>query len=236
MRVGNIPPGEAIQVCIETVAQLSLVHGEWTLRLPLVVAPRYTSGLPLPRCVVGNGTSNDTDQVPDASTVTPPTWLPGFASPVDLRLSVDLQMGQLPGSQNWIDRLKSSLHSVVLEAPNDLQNDSKESRCRIDVLPGERVDRDFILRGTIDDSSIRTTLTAEIPDSITEKNSQPKRTIFAINIVPPRANSQVPRAATQKELMHTIPNFGGRSDVGLSRGWHNWHAVGIDARAGRRLG
>ncbi len=185
MRVGNIPPGEAVQVCIETVTQLSVVHGEWTLRLPLVVAPRYTSGLPLPRNALGRGTSHDTDQVPDASTVTPQTWLPGFASPVDLRLSVDLQMGQLAGQQDWVGNLKSSLHSVVLE--------SSESSCRIDILPGERVDRDFILRGSVDDSSIRTTLTAESHSSKTNDRGETKRLTFAVSIVPPRVDSPVPR-------------------------------------------
>ena len=186
MRVGNIPPGEAVQVCIETVTQLAIVHGEWTLRLPLVVAPRYTSGLPLPRSSVGGGTSHDTDQVPDASTVTPPTWLPGFASPVDLRLSVDLQMGELAGSQSWIENLKSSLHSVVLNASS--------SGCRIDILLGERVDRDFILRGRVDDSSIRTSLTAETQSSKEDKSGTSKRRLtFAINIVPPRVNQPAPR-------------------------------------------
>jgi Ca-activated chloride channel homolog len=185
MRVGNIPPGEAIQVCIETVTQLAIFHGEWTLRLPLVVAPRYTSGLPLPRNSVGSGTSPDTAQVPDASTITPPTWLPGFASPVDLRLRVDVQLGERSGSQNWGENLKSSLHSVVLDAT--------PSGCRIDILPGERVDRDFILRGRVDDASIRTTLSAETHPSLEQNGVAHNRLTFAINIVPPRVSSPMPR-------------------------------------------
>ncbi len=115
LKVGNIPPGEAIQICIQTVSQLSIVHGEWTLRLPLVVAPRYTSGIPLPRTSSGNGICHDTDQVPDASCVTPPTWLPGFASHIDLRLVVDIEVGQLACAPDWATQLKSSLHTAFSE-------------------------------------------------------------------------------------------------------------------------
>lgn len=195
MRVGNIPPGEAVQVCIETVSQLAVVNGEWTLRMPLVVAPRFTSGLPLPRDAAGLGTAIDTDQVPDASTVTPPTWLPGFASPVDLRLSVDLRMGHVSGYVNWVDCLKSSLHSIVLEEKINKGQDSSNSECRIQVQPGNRVDRDFVLRGNIDDSRIKTTLTAECPAAGTSdsETDEAETITFAIDIVPPRVHSQVPR-------------------------------------------
>ncbi len=95
MKVGNIPPGEAVQIRIQCVGTLPVVRGEWTLRMPLVVTPKYTSGLVLPRDFVGDGTHHDTDQVPDASTVTPPVWLPGFANPVDLRLAVSIDLGSL---------------------------------------------------------------------------------------------------------------------------------------------
>jgi Ca-activated chloride channel family protein len=181
MKVGNIPPGEAIQVRIETIGALPVVHGEWTLRLPLVVAPRYTSGLPLPFGRAGAGVERDTDQVPDASTVSPPTWLPGFASPVDLRLSVDLEMGSFANSPTWARDLKSSLHSVIVQ--NDYSAPSRV--CRVSVLPGERIDRDFILRGKVDASDIQTSLTLE-------SGSSDKMT-FALNIVPPRVERQVPR-------------------------------------------
>lgn len=178
MKVGNIPPGEAIQVRIETVGVLPVVDGEWTLRLPLVVAPRYTSGLALPQSPAGSGTTQDTEQVPDASTVTPPTWLPGFANPVQLRLDVDIQMDQLMES-TLAKQLRSSLHAVLVER-DEFQ---PASRCRVSVQPGERVDRDFVLRGRIDASQVKTSLALE-------SDSRDRSTMtFALHIVPPRAES-----------------------------------------------
>ncbi|MEZ6042478.1 MAG: VIT domain-containing protein [Planctomycetaceae bacterium] len=215
MKVGNIPPGEPVQIVIETVGLLDVEHGEWTLRLPLVVAPRYTSGLPLPFGQSGNGVHADTDQVPDASVVSPPTWLPGFASPVSLRLTVDLDMGTLASPANWKEWLQSSLHSVVLTdsthdrslpastlraagaAETTEHGEFRNCRCRVQLQPGERINRDFILRGRIDGSQIRTSLAAERIDVPTRQKSGAPTAVsesaFAVTIVPPNLRHQAPR-------------------------------------------
>src|SRR5262249_11964191 len=77
MRVGNIMPGERVSVRLTLVGPLPYADGEATYRLPLVVAPRYIPGDPLPGGQVGDGTVPDTDQVSDASRITPPVLLPG---------------------------------------------------------------------------------------------------------------------------------------------------------------
>ncbi len=48
LRVGNILPGERVTVELTVVGPLSYEDGEATFRLPLVVAPRYIPGTPLP--------------------------------------------------------------------------------------------------------------------------------------------------------------------------------------------
>jgi Ca-activated chloride channel family protein len=88
LRVGNLPPGEAATVHLTLVGPLPYRDGEVTFRFPLVVAPRYIPGLPLPVPCVGAGTEPDTDAVPDASRISPPVLLPGFPNPVRLRLGV----------------------------------------------------------------------------------------------------------------------------------------------------
>jgi Ca-activated chloride channel family protein len=85
MTVGNIPAGASVDVEIVVVGHLDLVPGtagasatsvspalSARLRLPGVVAPRYTSGTPLSGPSAGEGVTPDTDTVPDASRVTPP--------------------------------------------------------------------------------------------------------------------------------------------------------------------
>ena len=88
LRVGNIPPKEEVQVELTLVGPLPVSAGEATFQFPLVVAPRYVPGVPLDGPSVGAGWASDTDQVPDASRVTPPVLLAGFPNPVRLSLEV----------------------------------------------------------------------------------------------------------------------------------------------------
>src|SRR5262249_36302201 len=129
LRVGNLMPGEEATVRLTLAELLPYDDGEVTFRFPLVVAPRYIPGTPLPGPWVGDGTAPDTDAVPDASRVTPPVLLPGFPNPVRLSIGVDLDPAGLP-----LGPVRSSLHTVVHEGN------------RVEIQPGERVDRDFILR------------------------------------------------------------------------------------------
>jgi Ca-activated chloride channel homolog len=130
MRVGNILPGERVSVRLTLVGPLPYADGEAEYRLPLVVAPRYIPGEPLPGDQVGAGTALDTDAVPDASRIRPPVLLPGFPNPVRLAIAVDVDPGGLP-----LSGVRSSLHAV---------RTSEEGT--ITVEPGERVNRDFLLR------------------------------------------------------------------------------------------
>ena len=59
--------------------------------------------------------------------------LPGFPNPVRLSLTVDVDSGALP-----LRDFRSSLHAVVEENREGVRN--------IRLKPGERLDRDFILR------------------------------------------------------------------------------------------
>jgi Ca-activated chloride channel homolog len=173
LSVGNIPPGEAIRIRLITVGQLSVVNSVWTLRLPLVVAPRYTSGLGIPQFSAGSGTTPDTDEAPDASHVTPPVLLPGCANPVDLSVSVDIDLESLNPVADWHEHLASSLHAVVL--------DGDAKRCRVRIEPGHRVDRDFILRGSIASDQLRTA-------GRMERSKNNGRRTFAIHLTPPKVS------------------------------------------------
>jgi Ca-activated chloride channel family protein len=129
MRVGNILPGERVSVALTLVTPLSYEDGEATFRFPLVVAPRYIPGSPVPGPAVGAGYGEDTDAVPDASRITPPILLPGFPNPVRLAIDIGVDAGGLP-----LSGARASLPVVSTEDG------------RYQVRPGERLDRDFILR------------------------------------------------------------------------------------------
>jgi Ca-activated chloride channel family protein len=129
MRVGNILPGERVSVALTLVSPLSYEDGEATFRFPLVVAPRYIPGTALPGTAVGAGYAEDTDAVPDASRITPPILLPGFPNPVRLSIDIGVDPGGLP-----LSGARASFPVVSAEDG------------RFQVQPGERLNRDFILR------------------------------------------------------------------------------------------
>lgn len=146
LRVGNLPPGEAATVELTLSGPLPCDDGEVTFRFPLVVAPRYIPGTPLPGTSVGDGTALDTDAAPDASRISPPVLLPGYPNPVRLSLTVDVAPSDIP-----VGQFRCSLHSVF-EARDDAGG------MRIVLQAGERLDRDFILRFRLGDGALRSAL------------------------------------------------------------------------------
>jgi Ca-activated chloride channel family protein len=166
MRVGNLLPGERATVRLAMAGPLPYGDGEATYRFPLVVAPRYVPGAPLPGPSVGDGTVPDTDAVPDASRVTPPVLLPGFPNPVRLSLEVEVDPAGLP-----LRGLASSLHSVRSE---------QDGHLLVRMQPGERADRDFVLRLSLGDEAVASAL-ATVPDAEGEEGT------FALTILPPPA-------------------------------------------------
>ncbi|MFF4772242.1 VIT domain-containing protein [Microtetraspora fusca] len=129
IRVGNILAGERVQIHLTLSQPLPFEDGAAEFRFPLVVAPRYIPGTPLDGGQVGDGTAPDTDAVPDASRITPPVLLPGFPNPVRLSLVTTIDPAGL-----GLEEIRSSLHEVIQEGDT------------LRLTPGERLDRDFILR------------------------------------------------------------------------------------------
>ncbi len=109
VRVGNLGPGEEATIEMRLTGPLSFEDGEATFRFPLVVAPRYTAGTPLPGDQTGSGLAADTDAVPDASRVTPPRLIDSDERP-DLQISLSLD-----GAGLALSDLRSSLPTAVTE-------------------------------------------------------------------------------------------------------------------------
>lgn len=129
MRAGNILPGERVVVRLSLVGPLPYEDGAATFRFPLVVAPRYIPGAILAGPAAGDGQAPDTDAVPDASRITPPVLLPGFPNPLRLSVGVTIDPAGLE-----LGEVRSSLHTV------------SEQDGTLRIAPGERADRDFVLR------------------------------------------------------------------------------------------
>lgn len=174
LRVGNLPAGESATVELTLAGPIAYADGEATFRFPFVVAPRYVPGSALPGPFVGDGVASDTDAVPDASRISPPVLLPGFPNPVRLSLAVEI-----PHSSLVPYDVRSSLHTVVEE------ESATERRLRL--LPGERLNRDFILRYRLAEERIQSALTLH-PDA------EGKEGTFLLTLVPPQLARETVRA------------------------------------------
>ncbi len=185
MRVGNLTPGEEATVRMTLIGSLPYHDGEATFRFPLVVAPRYVPGVPLPGPSIGDGVSPDTDAVPDASRISPPVLLPGFPNPVRLGLTVEVPLSSLTPSD-----FRSSLHTII----ESEDNETKLFR----LQPGERLDRDFILRFRVGRERLATSLVVQ-PD-----RDGPEGT-FLLTLVLPVGQ---PRQETGRDVVFVLDRSG----------------------------
>ncbi|MER7007751.1 VIT domain-containing protein [Dactylosporangium sp. NPDC000555] len=190
MRVGNILPGERVSVRLSLVGPLAFEDGEATYRFPLVVAPRYIPGGLLDGDSVGDGFALDTDAVPDASRISPPVLLPGFPNPLRLSIDVDIDPAGLP-----LGDVRSSLHAV------------SETENRVSVLPGDRANRDFVLRLAY---GAGTQSLALAPDAEGDEGT------YRLTVLPPAADAP-PRPKDVVLLLDRSGSMGGWKMVAARR-------------------
>ena len=91
--IANIPPNSVIVVNIEYVHPLEIDENRYVFRFPMTVAPRYIPGTPISRPNVGRGWAADTDQVPDASRITPDVLPAGQRNGNDVFVTVKIDGG-----------------------------------------------------------------------------------------------------------------------------------------------
>jgi Ca-activated chloride channel family protein len=197
LRVDNLMPGEEATVRLTMTGPLVYSDGEATFRFPLVVAPRYIPGTPLPGPSVGDGVAPDTDAVPDASRISPPVLLPGFPNPVRLSLAVEVHAAGMP-----VDDFRSSLHAIAVS--------NGEGSRRITLQPGERLNRDFILRFRVGEQTVQTALAVQ-PDA------DGKEGTFLLTIVPPTGQSQAVRPRDIVFVLDRSGSMGGWKMVAARR-------------------
>jgi Ca-activated chloride channel family protein len=136
--VVNVGPGETVLVQIEYQEPVHQSGNEFSLRVPMVVAPRYN---PAPvvqsvdfRADHGGWGASSSDPVPDRDRIAPPVLDPAQNAPVNpTSITVRLQAGFPLGE------VKSHFHAIKIESP-DLS--TRVIRLVEGVVPA---DRDFEL-------------------------------------------------------------------------------------------
>ncbi len=158
--ISNLPPGGEVRIRIGYVERLTYDRGAYEFHLPLVVGPRFIPGSPtsgvaaLDSAVAkvavpldvrigdgapkGTGRQPDTNQVSDASRITPPVLQPGTKPPFDVSISVRIAAGMA------IRDVRSIHHRVHLARP-----DAASAALTLD--PSDAIpNKDFVVRYAVD--------------------------------------------------------------------------------------
>lgn len=178
--VGNIGPGEEVEIQFELSGPLSCFKNTSRLRLPLVVGEVYIPGRALEGDSVGEGTQADTDQVPDASRITPPRLPQGAANPVELKVSFTVEPAGL-----HLSNVASTCHFARIKKFED-------GRFKVSLLPGvERMDRAFVLEVSYPEHTLQTSLLVDqankafaltvVPPTATERTTHPRDVVILLD-------------------------------------------------------
>ena len=136
-RMANIPPGETITVELNYQQAVRYQSGEFELRLPTTLTPRYMPGQALDNepAQWSGGWATPTTAVPDADQISPFTVRPDDVGPDSHRATIALEINAgLP-----VSRVSSPSHRVT----------STWNGNTVDVAPESRavlMDRDLIVR------------------------------------------------------------------------------------------
>ena len=173
--LSNIPPKATIIANIEYVHTLKIDGANYLFSFPMVVAPRYIPGEQVNRGNVGRGWSNDTDQVPDASRITPHYIPPGMRSGHDVEITVKIDAG-MP-----IKKVTGVTHEISI-------NKKSETVAVIDLKNGPVIpNKDFILEYVVGgDSTILATMThrGKDDDGFFSIVIQPKHNVERDEVMP----------------------------------------------------
>lgn len=132
--VGNIPPGQAIEVRLSYVEALPFEAGRASFSFPTVVGPRFVPGAPRELTNIDPyARQRPTRSVPDADRITPPAL--GSKQSTDHRIDLELEVD--PG--RVIRFIHSPSHALDL-------TEHGSRRATVRIAPGDReLTKDFIL-------------------------------------------------------------------------------------------
>ena len=144
LSLGNVQPGDLVLIQLKYFQTLRYLAGAPSIEIPFCPGIRYIPGAPLVRSNKGKGVIDDTDQVPDASRITPVRIDAEHpdAAYVEVRGTLD---GKFVNEQD----LASPSHAI------DVQRTGEQLRVSLSQK-SEVPDRDFVLRWKEKDAEVVT--------------------------------------------------------------------------------
>ena len=194
--VANIGPDEEVTVAIEYQETLRYDQGQFRIRFPMVVAPRYIPGAPVASDFVGTGFSRNTDQVPDASRITPPVLHPskGLINPVSIKIDLDAGFA--------LAKLESPYHKT------DMKQDGH--RYAINLANGETpANRDFEL--------VWKPEVGNAPQAAVFTQTKKDKTYALVMVMPPSETSETKTKPLPREVIFVIDTSGSMEGMSIEQ-------------------
>lgn len=190
--VANIAPGTDIEIVIHYVQTLTYDDGVTEFVFPMVVGPRFVPGAPL-GTNVGAGRLADTDEVPDASRISPPIAGRGMRAGQDIALRLTLDAAfDVTDFEAPTHRVETAQHDGSLQVTLAEQ----------DSIPN----RDFVFRFRTDSPAPQAALMAH-------KGARGGGT-FALMVQPPKLD--VEALVGRREMVFVVDSSGSMSGVPLA--------------------
>ena len=190
--VANILPGEKVEISIGYVETLTYADGAFSFSFPMVVGPRFTPGNPTGSS--GTGWAPDTNEVPDASRITPPVAAKGKRAGHDIDLEVCINAG-VP-----IEAVDSKLHEISTEKKSD-------SAWIVGLKNKKEIpNRDFVLKYSVAGDRVRSGV-------LTHRDG--KEGFFTIIMIPPKRVQ--PEHVAPKEMIFVIDCSGSQRGLPLEK-------------------
>lgn len=206
--VANIGPGETVEVTIEYLQTVGYEEGEFSLRLPMTITPRYFPGEALSEEesqalaveAGGMGWAQAMDEVPDAARVSPLMMPPAAAGEMlnPIRITGEMNMG-MP-----LERVDSAYHDIVLNRHGE--------RYEFNLLSEwVSMDRDFELRWR--------PVVGKEPQAALFSQALDGEDYALLMIMPPRAEGALGAAqqSLPKEMIFIIDTSGSMEGVSIKQ-------------------
>lgn len=194
--VANIEPGKEIEITIKYIETLPYESGKYTFAFPTVVGPRFVPGQAVTGGPQGSGFNHNTNQVPDASLITPMPTLGGTRAGHNISIDVHLN-GGMP-----ISEVNSALHQVDTKAIDGNKMD-------ISLTDKETIpNKDFVLTWNVAQDSLKS-------GYLTYKEAGEKEGFFTLMLMPPKRVTK--DIVAPKEMIFVIDCSGSQSGAPLDK-------------------
>jgi Ca-activated chloride channel homolog len=178
--VANIVPGAEVKITISYVEFLKYEEGTYEFVFPMVVAPRYIPGRPVGKR--GGGWAADTNQVPDASRITPRVAPKGMRAghdiSIEVKLDADVPIDGLKSTLHEVDVARADLHRAVVRLKDQAAIPNKDFILKFDVAGQKISDAVMTHRGA---QGGFFTLILQPPERVTAADVTPKELVFVLD-------------------------------------------------------